>query len=116
MNFREATDFLFEGVDHARLAKELGVSIATVRQARLKPTAGAHRSPPAHWKEGVAKLAVAQMAHYRLLLEALDASIFAIDNWSKYEGDNDANRAVGLSACNTEKKFSESIEDRYKKA
>lgn len=104
MDFKEATDSLFNGLDHARLAKQLGVSVATVRQARLKPTAGAHRSPPPGWKEGVAKLAADQLAHYRWLLESLDASTFALDNYARYEGDKDANRFAELTHCDINQK------------
>ena len=73
MNFKEATDFLFLGVDHERLAQELGVSVALIRQARLKPTANAHRSPPQNWKEAVMKLATDQMERYQLLVDHLGA-------------------------------------------
>jgi transposase len=46
MDFREATEYLYAGVSPQELAKALGVSVATVRQARLRPDAKAHRSPP----------------------------------------------------------------------
>ena len=35
MNFREATDGLFSRVSHEDLARALGVSVASIRQARL---------------------------------------------------------------------------------
>jgi len=88
MDFKEATDFLFERVDHGRLARELGVSVAAVRQARLKPTAGAHRSPPPHWQKGIAALAADQVERYRLLLERLNTSTSSVGNRSRHEGDN----------------------------
>lgn len=50
MNFRKATDGLFDGVSHQDLAEALGVSIASIRQARLGPEAKAHRSPPTGWE------------------------------------------------------------------
>jgi len=96
MDFKEATDFLFERVDHERLARELGVSVASVRQARLKPTAGAHRSPPPHWEEGVARLAADQMERYRLLLNQLSGPTSGLDTESRHEGDNDTHRAKNL--------------------
>ena len=104
MDFKDATDSLFNGVDHGRLAKQLGVSVAAVRQARLKPTAGAHRSPPPKWKEGVAKLAADQVAHYQWLLESLNASTFAIDNHARHNGDKSANRLVEPTHCDINKK------------
>ena len=57
MNFKEATDDLFAKVDHKTLAKRLGVSVATIRQARLRPVARAHREPPANWRDGVIRMA-----------------------------------------------------------
>lgn len=71
MDFKEATDELFERIDHAELAKQLGVSIATVRQARLNPKAAARRSPPATWREGVIRLAERRIIQYRQLIEDL---------------------------------------------
>lgn len=71
MNFKAATDALFGGISHERLAKTLGVSIATIRQARLRPDARAHRSPPEDWEHGVAQLAEEQIAAYRHLIDAI---------------------------------------------
>jgi DNA-binding GntR family transcriptional regulator len=71
MDFREATDSLFLRVDQDALARTLGVSVALVRQARLRPEAAAHRSPPPNWKEAVIKLAEEQEYRYRTLLEVL---------------------------------------------
>ena len=58
MDFRQATDGLFDRIDHSELAKALGVSIASIRQARLNAEASAHRSPPAEWRKAVIRLAV----------------------------------------------------------
>lgn len=69
MDFKEATDGLFNRVDHEELATRLGVSVATIRQARLKPEAGAHRSPPPEWKDAVIRLAEERVWHYRKLIE-----------------------------------------------
>jgi hypothetical protein len=71
MDFREATDGLFDRIDHEDLANRLGVSIASIRQARLKPEAGAHRSPPTNWKQTVIRLAEERVWHYRKLIEKL---------------------------------------------
>jgi hypothetical protein len=69
MDFREATDALFDRVDHAELAKALRVSVASIRQARLDPTARAHRAPPAKWEDAVVQLAERRMRHYRELID-----------------------------------------------
>ena len=50
MDFREATDGLFARIDHEELAKALGVSVASIRQARLRDDAQAYRQPPGEWR------------------------------------------------------------------
>ena len=97
MNFKQATDFLFDGVDHEQLARELGVSVASIRQARLKPTANAHRSPPPHWQEAVARLAANQMERYRLLLENLNPPISGGDSIARHKGDKTNPGAAAIS-------------------
>jgi len=71
MNFKEATDGLFDRIDHAKLAEALGVSVASIRQARLSETATAHRSPPEGWVKAVIKLAERQARHYETLIQRL---------------------------------------------
>jgi hypothetical protein len=71
MDFKKATDILFDHVDHARLAQELGVSIATIRQARLDAEAKAHRSPPNEWEDAVIRIAEERADHYQKLVERL---------------------------------------------
>ena len=92
MDFREATDCLFDRVDHERLARELGVLVASVRQARLKPTAGAHRAPPHNWQEGVARLAAQQVKRYGLLLENLGDPKLSLDRLPRHKGDKPVDR------------------------
>ncbi len=72
MDFRKATDNLFDGVPHKDLAKTLGVSVAAVRQARLRSEARAHRSPPPNWQAAVVKLANEQIHRYRKLVSDLE--------------------------------------------
>jgi hypothetical protein len=74
MDFREATESLCAGVPHEDLAKALGVSVATVRQARLKSDAKAHRSPPSDWQAAVIRLAEERLSKYRELIDALSVS------------------------------------------
>lgn len=71
MDFKKATDELFERTDHEELAKALGVSVASVRQARLGQAAKAHRSPPANWEQAVAQLAKQQIERKLDLLKEL---------------------------------------------
>ncbi len=71
MKFRDATDQLFSQIDHGALAEKLHVSIASIRQARLKPESLAHRAPPKEWERAVVSLAEEQIDHYRKLADAL---------------------------------------------
>lgn len=71
MNFREATDELCTKMDHEDLARAMGVSTQTIRQARTPAGAGAHRSPPDGWEHAVIRLAEKQVWHYRKLIEQL---------------------------------------------
>jgi hypothetical protein len=71
MNFREATDGLFSRVSHEDLARALGVSVASIRQARLNQHAGAHRTPPPNWEQAIAKIAENRIGHYRKLIALL---------------------------------------------
>jgi hypothetical protein len=71
MNFKEATDALFDRVSHEELADSLGVSVASIRQARLSPNAKAFRESPPGWCKAVIELAEKRSAHYRKLIERL---------------------------------------------
>jgi len=74
MNFKQATDRLFSRIDHDDLAKALGVSVASIRQARLKPDALAHRSPPPDWEKALLRLAEERVGHFRKLIEEIRPS------------------------------------------
>jgi hypothetical protein len=74
MDFKRATDGLFKPLSHEELAKALGVSVASIRQARLQPKAAAHRSPPEDWQGAVIRLAEERVWHYRKLIEKLRGS------------------------------------------
>jgi hypothetical protein len=71
MDFRSTTDALFARLDHDDLAKALGVSIASIRQARLRDGAAAHRRPPNGWQEVILKLAEERHSHYGKLVDQL---------------------------------------------
>jgi hypothetical protein len=74
MNFREAIDAICARTDHEDVAKELGVSLQTVRQARMAPDAVAYRSAPDNWKEAVIRLTEKRTDDYRRLAERLRAN------------------------------------------
>ena len=61
MTFKEATDGIFSRVGHEALAEALGVSVASIRQARLQTDAKAHRAPPEDWERAVIRLAEDQV-------------------------------------------------------
>ena len=75
MDFKEATDGLLSSVHQEQLAKALGVSVASIRQARLRADAHAHRRPPEEWKYAVIRLAEERVWHYRRLIESLRNSV-----------------------------------------
>jgi hypothetical protein len=75
MNFKEATDSLFDRISHDELAETLGVSVATIRQARLPETAKAYRNPPSGWQDKVVKLSQRRIMHYRKLIDLLRAGV-----------------------------------------
>src|SRR5687767_9480836 len=71
MNFKAATDALFERVTHEELAAALGGSIPAIRQARLDPGANAYRSPPDGWENAVRALAESRVRHFQKLARSL---------------------------------------------
>jgi hypothetical protein len=71
LDFRKATDELLDSISHQKLAKDLGVSVATVRQARLDESAKAHRNPPEHWQLIVATLARKRAERLKRLADSL---------------------------------------------
>jgi hypothetical protein len=71
MDFKRATDALFDRVDHADLARALGVSIPLIRQARLDSAAAAYRSPPEGWEKAVIRLARERAERLSSLAERL---------------------------------------------
>lgn len=69
MDFKRATDLLFCRVGHDELARRLGVSVAMIRQARLRLDARAYRPPPSNWRDAVIRIAETQIMRYRQLIE-----------------------------------------------
>jgi hypothetical protein len=74
MNFKEATDKLFDQIRHAELAKTLDVSVAAIRQARLDRSAKAYRAPPKDWEKAVILLAQERISQLRKLIDRLKRS------------------------------------------
>ena len=58
-------------VNHQDVAKALGVSVQTVRQARLKDDSDGFRAPPKNWERAAIRIAEARVLHYRKLIEKL---------------------------------------------
>jgi hypothetical protein len=75
MDFKKATDDLLSRPSHEQLAGALGVSVASIRQARLTPTARAYRAPPKHWARVVIRLAEQQIMRNRQLIETVRREI-----------------------------------------
>lgn len=71
MDFKTATDALFERVTHEDLAAELGVSVAAIRQARLAKKSMAYRGAPKDWERAIRVLAEGRIRHYNELLGQL---------------------------------------------
>lgn len=71
MNFRKATDALLESVTLEDLANALGVSVQSVRQARVAEESTAHRSPPIGWEKAAIRLSEEHMRRHRKLVERL---------------------------------------------
>jgi len=72
MTFQDAVDRLGARVTHEEVARALGVSVASVRQYRLLPSAHAHRSPPAGWEKVLARLARERGKELKALADKLE--------------------------------------------
>lgn len=73
MDFKKATDILCVPVTHTEVADALDVSLPSVRQARLDPSATAHRTAPPGWQLVVADLAEKRARQLTRLAESLRA-------------------------------------------
>lgn len=71
MNYKEATDRLFERITAADLAEELGVAQNSIARARLDPQTRDYRPAPQRWKIGVLRLAERRAAELLSLAEEL---------------------------------------------
>jgi hypothetical protein len=75
MNFKDATDGLFDRISHDVLAGTLGISVSSIRQARLPETAKSYRQPPTGWQFAVIRLAEQQIMKQRALIESVRKEI-----------------------------------------
>ena len=73
MKFREAVDALCSALTHEDVAKALGVSVQTIRQARMNEDSKSFREPPTNWKRAIIRLAEIRVSYYRKLIEKLRA-------------------------------------------
>jgi hypothetical protein len=72
MDFGTATDELMGGLTRADIAKALGCSLSSVRQAKLGDGNAARRSPPQGWEGPLAALAEKEGNRLLRLSKALD--------------------------------------------
>lgn len=72
MDFKTATDRVAGCISHAEIAAAAGVSVQTVRQARLDPSAPGHRPPPAGWRGVLASLVRNRARELTSFAEALE--------------------------------------------
>ncbi len=73
LSFADATDALLVSISREDIADRLGVSVATVKQARLPVEAHAHRPPPKGWRSAVLAVAEEMAEHYRRLADQIRA-------------------------------------------
>jgi hypothetical protein len=71
MNFREAVDSLCSALTHEDVANALGVSVQTIRQARMQEDSKSYRAPPQNWERALIRLAENRVSYYRKLIEKL---------------------------------------------
>ncbi len=71
MDFKTATDLLTTCISHAEIADAAGVSIQSIRQARLDQNNPNHRPPPDGWEKAVIRLAKEKRRELKALIEQL---------------------------------------------
>jgi len=75
MDFKKATDGLMAGMTRSEIAKALGCSEATVRQARLGEDAIARRTAPQGWEPKVSAMAEREANRLLRLAKALQQNV-----------------------------------------
>lgn len=74
MDFKSATDRLAGVVTHSEIAEAAGVSVQTIRQARLDPAHPNYRPPPANWREVLVRLTKGRTAELDTFVATLEKS------------------------------------------
>ena len=74
MDFKAATDRIAAYVSHTEIAEAAGISVQSIRQARLDPSNPNYRSPPAGWEKVLLRLARERSKHLKTLIEELERS------------------------------------------
>jgi hypothetical protein len=75
VNYKDATDRLFERITAEDLAAELSVSQNAVARARLDPSTRGYRPAPSGWEQAVARLAEIQANRLLALKREIEALI-----------------------------------------
>ena len=74
MDFKKITDALYARITSDDLAKEAGVPVQSMRQARMDPEKGGKRPPPPGWAQAALRLAEKQAKHFQKLAEKIRAT------------------------------------------
>jgi len=72
MDFKTATDRITAYVSHTEIAEAAGVSLQSIRQARLDPANPNYRSPPAGWERVLLRLARERSKYLKVLIDELE--------------------------------------------
>jgi hypothetical protein len=78
MDFDKATDELMGGLTRATIAKGLGCSLSSVRQAKLGKGNAGRRSPPQGWEAKLAGLAEKEGTRLLRVAKALEKAANAL--------------------------------------
>ncbi|HET7460712.1 MAG TPA: hypothetical protein VFJ82_05675 [Longimicrobium sp.] len=74
MDFKTATDRVAGCITHAEIAEACGVSLQSIRQARMDPSSPSYRSPPAGWEEVLAQLVMRRAGELEEFAKTLTTS------------------------------------------
>ena len=73
MDFRTATDKLCAPVTHEDVARQLGISVQSVRQARMNGNSNGQRKPPDHWRDALITLTKNRISYFEWLIQQLES-------------------------------------------
>jgi hypothetical protein len=72
MGFRAATDILCAPITHEHIARQLGISIQSVRQSRLNANSVGQRKPLDNWEDALITLAKNRIGYLERLITRLE--------------------------------------------